>query len=107
MAAGTGRGYTDPEHPALANQLFAAYARAVRMRVLSSVMGVEGLGPVEQRFLAFGDRFEREVVAQAGHRTLEESMAAGWHALIGLPTEELTRLTPAQIAAYVKRAADA
>jgi V/A-type H+/Na+-transporting ATPase subunit B len=104
MAAGTGRGYTDPNHPALANQLFAAYARAVRMRVLSSVMGVEGLGPVEQRFLAFGDRFEREVVAQAGHRTLDESMTAGWHALAGLPTEELTRLTPAQIATYVKGA---
>jgi len=107
MSSGTGRGYTDPEHPALANQLFAAYARAVRMRVLSSVMGVEGLGPVEQRFLAFGDRFEHEVVAQAGHRTLEESMAAGWHALGGLPPEELTRLTATQIAAHLKGGADA
>jgi V/A-type H+-transporting ATPase subunit B len=107
MSAGTGRGYTEPEHPALANQLFAAYARAVRMRVLSSVMGVEGLGPVEQHFLAFGDRFEREVVAQPGHRTLEESMAAGWRALQGLPVEELTRLTPTQIAAHFKAGADA
>ena len=107
MSAGTGRGYTDPEHPALANQLFAAYARAVRMRVLSSVMGVEGLGPIEQRFLAFGDRFEHEVVAQAGHRTLEESMAAGWRALGGLPPGELTRLSPAQIAAHFKGGTDA
>ena len=107
MSAGTGRGYTDAEHPALANQLFAAYARAVRMRVLSSVMGVEGLGPVEQRFLAFGDRFEREVVAQAGDRTLEESMAAGWRALRGLPPEELTRLTPSQIEAHVPGEVDA
>jgi V/A-type H+/Na+-transporting ATPase subunit B len=107
MSAGTGRGYTDPEHPALANQLFAAYARAVRMRVLSSVMGVEGLGAVEQRFLAFGDRFEREVVAQAGHRTLEESMAVGWRALAGLPPEELTRLTRAQVAAHLTGGADA
>jgi V/A-type H+-transporting ATPase subunit B len=107
MSAGTGRGYTEPDHPALANQLFAAYARAVRMRVLSSVMGIEGLGPVEQQFLAFGDRFEREVVAQAAHRSLEESMAAGWRALQGLPTDELTRLTPAQIAAHFKGGADA
>ncbi|MBS0394366.1 MAG: V-type ATP synthase subunit B [Proteobacteria bacterium] len=101
MSAGTGRDYTDPDHPALANQLFAAYARAVRLRVLSSVMGAEGLGPVEQAFLAFGDRFERDVVAQDGHRTLEDSMAAGWRALAGLPLEELTRLSPAQIAAHL------
>ncbi|HUO94653.1 MAG TPA: V-type ATP synthase subunit B [Steroidobacteraceae bacterium] len=107
MSSGTGRGYTDPDHPALANQLFAAYARAVRLRVLSSVMGVEGLGPVEQRFLAFGDRFEHEVVAQSGQRTLEESMAAGWRALSDLPVEELTRLHPTQIAAHLKAGADA
>jgi V/A-type H+-transporting ATPase subunit B len=107
MSSGTGKGYTDPDHPALANQLFAAYARATRMRVLSSVMGVEGLGPVEQRFLAFGDRFEREVVAQAGHRTLEESMATGWHALRSLPPEELTRLTPAQLEAHLQGGVDA
>jgi V/A-type H+-transporting ATPase subunit B len=107
MSSGTGRGYTDPDHPALANQLFAAYARAVRLRVLSSVMGVEGLGPVEQRFLAFGERFEREIVAQGGHRTLEESMAAGWRALTGLPVEELTRLHPTQIAAHLQAGADA
>ena len=107
MSSGTGRGYTDPDHPALANQLFAAYARAVRLRVLSSVMGVEGLGPVEQRFLAFGERFEREVVAQSGHRTLEESMAAGWRSLSDLPVEELTRLHPTQIAAHLKGGASA
>ncbi|HXQ63359.1 MAG TPA: V-type ATP synthase subunit B [Steroidobacteraceae bacterium] len=101
MSAGTGRGYTEPDHPALANQLFAAYARAVRMRVLASVMGAEGLSAAEGRFLEFGERFERDLIAQQGPRTLEASMAAGWQALAGLPLEELTRLSKAQIAAFL------
>ena len=106
MSAGTGRGYTNVDHPALANQLFAAYARAIRMRLLASVMGAEGLGADEHEFLAFGDRFEQQVVAQAGFRTLEESMDAGWRALAGLPTSELTRLSRAQVTAHFKEPAD-
>jgi V/A-type H+-transporting ATPase subunit B len=101
MSAGTGRDYTHPDHPALANQLFAAYARAVRMRVLASVMGAEGLGDADRRFLEFGDAFENHVVAQAGARTLEESMAAGWRVLAALPRAELTRLSRAQVEAHL------
>ncbi|MFO0337064.1 MAG: V-type ATP synthase subunit B [Pseudomonadota bacterium] len=101
MPAGTGRGYTDPDHPALANQLFAAYARAVRMRVLAAVTGAEGLGAADRRFLEFGDLFETTVVAQSGPRTLEQSMAAGWEALARLPREELTRLSRAQVEAHL------
>jgi V/A-type H+-transporting ATPase subunit B len=100
MSSGTGREYTHQDHPALANQLFAAYARAVRMRVLSSVMGAEGLGEADRAFLEFGDRFEQQVVAQSAARTLEESMEAGWRALAGLPRGELTRLSRAQVAAH-------
>ena len=37
---GTGPGFTHPDHPALAKQLFASYAKAVRVRVLASVVGV-------------------------------------------------------------------
>jgi V/A-type H+-transporting ATPase subunit B len=101
MSSGTGRDYTHPDHPALANQLFAAYARAVRMRVLASVMGAEGLGDADRRFLEFGDAFEREVVAQSAARTLEDSMAAGWRVLATLPRAELTRLSRAQVEAHL------
>jgi V/A-type H+-transporting ATPase subunit B len=101
MASGTGREHTDPDHPALANQLFAAYARAVRMRVLASVMGAEGLGDTDRRFLEFGDRFEAQIVAQTGPRSLEDSLSAGWRVLAGLPREELTRLSRAQVEAHL------
>jgi V/A-type H+-transporting ATPase subunit B len=102
MDSGTGKGYTHPDHPALAHQLFASYARATRVRVLASVMGSEGLPETDRRFLAFGDAFEQRLVCQDGPRTLEESMALGWELLRSLPGSELTRLSSAQLAAYIE-----
>jgi V/A-type H+-transporting ATPase subunit B len=101
MDAGIGEGFTDADHPALAHQLFAAYARALRVRVLASVMGEQGLPEADRLFLAFGDRFERQFVHQAAARTLEESLADGWAVLRGLPHVELTRLSNAQIARHL------
>jgi V/A-type H+/Na+-transporting ATPase subunit B len=101
MDAGIGEGFTDADHPALAHQLFAAYARALRVRVLASVMGEQGLPESDRRFLAFGERFERRFVQQATAQTLEESMAAGWAVLQGLPHVELTRLSNAQISRHL------
>jgi V/A-type H+-transporting ATPase subunit B len=97
MDAGIGKGFTDVDHPALAHQLFAAYARALRCRVLASVMGEQGLPEADRRFLAFADRFERGFVHQDRPRTLEESLEAGWTVLRGLPPSELTRLSDAQV----------
>jgi len=107
MDAGTGEGYTDADHPALAHQLFAAYARAIRVRTLASVMGEQGLPDADRRFLEFGQRFEEQFLNQPASRTLEESMAAGWAALRGLPRTELTRLSDAQIRRHLEEPAHA
>ena len=101
MNAGTGAGFTHVDHPALANQLFACYARAVHVRVLASVMGAESLPEVDRRFLVFGQEIEERLVKQEGRRTLEESMAIGWQLLRGLPVVELTRLSQLQIDTYL------
>ena len=103
MKDGTGGRYTHPDHPALASQLYAAYARAAQARVLASVVGEEGLAEVDRRYLAFGSAFESAIVAQDGARTLEQSMEAGWKILAGLPVSELSRLSDAQIAAHIDR----
>ncbi len=103
MDFGTGKGFTDADHPALTSQLYAAYANARRVRVLASVMGQEGLSDTDRDFLAFGDAFEEQLIQQAADRTLEESMAIGWDILGLLPQSELTRLSNEQIARFITR----
>jgi len=105
MKDGTGGQYTDPDHPALASQLYAAYARAVQARVLASVVGEEGLADTDRQYLAFGAAFEGDLVAQVETRTLEQSMAIGWKLLAGLPTRELSRLSDTQIERHLARLA--
>jgi len=101
MKDGAGANYTHADHPALANQLYAAYARAVHVRVLASVMGTEGLSEIDGLFLRFGERFEQDLVNQVQPRTLEQSMHIGWQLLRNLPVAELSRLTDAQIKQYL------
>ena len=101
MKDGTGKGRTHPDHPALAAQLYAAYARCQRTRLLASVVGEEGLADVDRSYLAFGDTFERDLINQAQGRSLAQSLDCGWRALHGLPTSELNRLSDAQITAHL------
>lgn len=102
MEYGIGADYTDADHPALASQLFAAYANARRVRVLASVMGEEGLSDIDRDYLAFGDRFEEQLIRQSSSRNLEESMQLGWQTLGVLPDSELTRLSDEQIANNIR-----
>ena len=104
MKDGTGAGMTDADHPALANQLYAAYARAAHVRILASVVGRDGLSGVDQLFLDFGTRFEQNLVHQQSARTLEQSMDIGWQLLRTLPRSELHRLNDAQIARHIEAA---
>lgn len=101
MKDGTGKGYTHADHPALASQLYAAYARATQARLLASVVGEEGLSDTDRRYLAFGADFERKLVHQSGARTLAQSMEVGWALLRRLPRSELSRLSDAQIEAHL------
>lgn len=101
MKDGTGEKYTHPDHPALASQLFAAYARSVQARILAGVVGEEGLAETDRQYLEFGREFEEQLVNQAEARSLEDSMAIGWRILRVLPPIELTRLSDAQIHAHI------
>ena len=102
MKDGTGGKYTHPDHPALASQLYAAYARSAQARVLARVVGEEGLADTDRKYLRFGTAFEQTLASQSEPRTLEQSMAIGWGLLAELPKSELTRLSDAQIAAHIE-----
>jgi V/A-type H+-transporting ATPase subunit B len=103
MKDGTGAGLTHVDHPALAAQLYAAYAQAQQTRILASVVGEEGLSDTDRTYLAFGDRFEHDLVSQSDRRDLEASMDVGWKTLRGLPHNELTRLSDEQIRHHLER----
>ncbi len=102
MKDGTGEGFTHADHPDLANQLYAAYARAVHVRLLASVVGREGLTSADRLFLDFGDLFEKEFIHQDSSRSLEQGMETGWRLLRMLPVSELIRLNDRQIDQYIK-----
>ena len=102
MKDGIGEGYTRADHQALANQLFASYARVQDARSLASVIGEEELSPVDKKYIAFGKLFEQHFVNQGFHenRTIEQSLDLGWKLLSTLPRSELDRVDDALLDKY-------
>lgn len=95
MKDGVGEGYTRADHPVLASQLFACYARVKRIRALADVIGEEALGLMDRNYLKFGDQFEHRFLSQGEYenRSIEETLDLGWEVLSLLPKEELHRVS--------------
>ncbi len=102
MKDGIGRDDTREDHPRVAAQLYAAYARALEVRNLASIIGAEELPDLDRRFLEFADGFERRFLAQGEDedRSVIETLNLAWELLSGLPAEVLTRVTEADLARY-------
>lgn len=94
MSDGIGAGRTRDDHPDVAKQLYAAVARVERARGLASIIGADELTEIEKTYLRFGDRFEREFLAQRRDeaRTISETLDIAWRVLRELPRSELTRV---------------
>ncbi len=94
MKDGTGDGFTREDHPDLANQLFAAYAKVQDVRSLASVIGDDELSEIDKRYLELGKVFEGEFVCQGKDeaRSIEDTLTKGWNVLSRLPREELDRV---------------
>jgi V/A-type H+-transporting ATPase subunit B len=94
MEDGIGEGRTRDDHPRLASQLYAAYARVKEVRRLASIIGEEELSAVDRRYLEFAERFEREFLTQGEYesRDFERTLECGWQVLAPLPDSELTRV---------------
>jgi V/A-type H+-transporting ATPase subunit B len=97
MKDGIGDGYTRKDHSAVANQLFAAYAKVQEARSLSSVIGEDELSPVDRKYIEFGKMFETHFLNQGPttNRPVEETIDLGWTLLSILPIEELDRMDAA------------
>lgn len=108
MSDGIGEGLTDPDHPAFAQQLYAIYAQAHRTRMLSSVVGEEGLSEIDRKILQCGEEMDTKFIQQHDkRRELSETLAIGWQLLSHLPDEALSRLSDEQIDKHIKPLRDA
>ncbi len=102
MSDGIGKDRTREDHADVAKQLYAALARVERARSLAAIIGTEELTEIERTYLAFGERFERELLAQGvgERRTIEETLAIAWKVLSVVPRSELTRIRDEFIERY-------
>jgi V/A-type H+/Na+-transporting ATPase subunit B len=93
MKDGIGEGYTRADHSAVANQLFASYAKVQDARSLASVIGEEELSEIDKKYLEFGRKFEKYFVRQDfnDNRSIEYTLDLGWKLLSILPRQELDR----------------
>jgi V/A-type H+-transporting ATPase subunit B len=105
MKDNIGKGMTREDHPALASQLFAAYAHVKDIRALASIIGEEELTPLDLKYLKFGDEFEKRLLTQSYHerRTVEEGLDMGWDIISILPREELVRVKEEELAKHYKK----
>lgn len=105
MNKGIGKEKTFDEHRALADQLYASYARAKEVERLRLIVGDDGLTQEERHVLEFGEIFEKNFLHQGEQmRTLQESLQASWKCLSSLPTELLFKLPESVIRQKIKRA---
>jgi V/A-type H+-transporting ATPase subunit B len=95
MKDGIGKGYTREDHPALASQLFACYAKVKRVRALSEVIGEEALSDLDRLYLNYGETFEHRFLSQAENenRSITHTLDLGWDVLSLLPKGELHRIS--------------
>ena len=101
MNAGIGAGRTREDHRAVADQLYACFARGRELRQLTAIIGEAALSEEDRRYLAFAEDFERGFVGQHGQaRTLEQTLDRAWELLARFPAAELKRLKPDLIDRY-------
>jgi V/A-type H+-transporting ATPase subunit B len=105
MKDGIGPGMTREDHANVASQLFASYSKVKSIRNLAAIIGEEELSELDQMYLRFGERLEKEFFCQGEYenRTIEQTLDLSWDILRELPIEELTRIKPEIIEKYMNK----
>ena len=104
MKDGIGEGYTRTDHSALANQLFASYARVQDAIALASVIGEDELSDIDKKYIRFGREFEQHFINQTHteNRSISQTLDLGWELLSILPIQELDRIDNDLLKQYYK-----
>jgi len=104
MKDGIGKNYTREDHPHVASQLFASYAKALEVRGLAAIIGAEELSEGDRRYLEFANAFERRFIGQGEEddRSVFDTLNQAWDLLSMLPPEVLIRVSEAELEKYHK-----
>lgn len=102
MKDGIGKDDTREDHPRVASQLYAMYARAQETRNLASIIGADELSERDKRYLKFADDFDTRFVGQGEdeERSIIETLNLAWELLSTFPKEALTRVNETDLAKY-------
>lgn len=108
MKDGIGKGMTREDHKDVSSQLFAAYSKVKTIRNLAAIIGEEELGDSDKLYLKFGELFEQQFLSQGEfeNRSIGETLDIGWRLMSVLPRDELYRIKPELIDAYMQSALD-
>ena len=104
MKDGIGKDDTRDDHPRVASQLYALYAKAQDTRNLASIIGAEELSSRDRLYLKFADAFDERFVSQGRdeNRTIFETLNLAWELLSMFPRDLLTRVSESELAHYYR-----
>jgi len=104
MKDGIGADDTRADHPRVAAQLYALYARAQETRNLASIIGADELSERDRRYLDFADAFDNRFVGQgeSENRSIEATLNLAWELMSTFPRDALTRLSETELANYYR-----
>jgi V/A-type H+-transporting ATPase subunit B len=102
MKDGIGKDDTREDHPRVAAQLYALYARALETRNLASIIGADELSERDRRYLKFADEFDSRFVGQGEveDRSIEATLNLAWELMSKFPRDMLTRVSETELAKY-------
>jgi len=91
-----GKELTRDDHPSVASQLFASYARGKEAEELSVVLGEASLSETDVAHLKFSGKMEEKFITQGKNedRNIKENLDMGWELLRTLPRNEIKRIPP-------------
>jgi V/A-type H+-transporting ATPase subunit B len=102
MKDGIGKDFTRDDHPRVAAQLYALYARALETRNLASIIGADELSERDRRYLKFADAFDSRFVGQgeSEDRSIDATLNLAWELMSMFPRDMLTRVSETELAKY-------
>ncbi|MGB8241665.1 MAG: V-type ATP synthase subunit B [Azonexus sp.] len=104
MKDGIGKNFTRDDHPHVASQLFATYAKALEVRGLAAIIGAEELSDFDRRYLQFAEAFESRFIGQGEdeNRSISETLDLAWELLSMLPANLLIRVSEGELAQHYR-----